>query len=373
MINKFIILCSLVLLSCSTLTSADFRCKQEGVVAPNWTCNPTYKGMYTGIGVSSKDDVILRSKEATLLAREEVIQKLIQKKLKLKPEFKADIKVLKSWISKTGTLYLMSGIPKNYFVKQSNIKTYKLSVKIPDNSTIETMCKNKKTKKIVSRNDTETLALEESKCYITVEKKGYKKYFKKVILDKDTVINVILIPLKSNVKVVLKENKTKEVKSKKQITQMFLLKIRARHNPKIEILNIKQKYHNIILLKKGEYKIKISKLGYKSFLETIDLNKDIILTVKLEKKNSQSSSRIMSKKIFKEASIKSIKPSLLRKHIGDSVCQRYETSFKIGTVKGHVEKVRDDKIRINVTDPGEGSLYSKGYYWDEYTNWKHCN
>lgn len=68
--NNFIILCSLVLLSCSALTSADFRCKQGGVVAPNWTCNPTYKGMYTEIGVSSKDDVILRSKEAMLLARE---------------------------------------------------------------------------------------------------------------------------------------------------------------------------------------------------------------------------------------------------------------------------------------------------------------
>jgi len=33
---------------------ADFRCKQEGVLAPKWTCVPMVEGAYAGVGISQK-------------------------------------------------------------------------------------------------------------------------------------------------------------------------------------------------------------------------------------------------------------------------------------------------------------------------------
>ena len=33
---------------------ADFRCKQEGVLAPKWTCVPMVEGAYAGVGTSPK-------------------------------------------------------------------------------------------------------------------------------------------------------------------------------------------------------------------------------------------------------------------------------------------------------------------------------
>jgi len=33
---------------------ADFRCKQENVLAPKWTCNPMVEGAYAGLGVAPK-------------------------------------------------------------------------------------------------------------------------------------------------------------------------------------------------------------------------------------------------------------------------------------------------------------------------------
>lgn len=33
---------------------ADFRCKQEGVLAPKWTCVPTVEGAYAGVGITPK-------------------------------------------------------------------------------------------------------------------------------------------------------------------------------------------------------------------------------------------------------------------------------------------------------------------------------
>ncbi len=33
---------------------ADFRCKQENVLAPKWTCVPMVEGAYAGLGISSK-------------------------------------------------------------------------------------------------------------------------------------------------------------------------------------------------------------------------------------------------------------------------------------------------------------------------------
>ncbi|WP_428737531.1 LPP20 family lipoprotein [Sulfurimonas sp.] len=34
--------------------SADFQCKQENVLAPNWTCIPDVPGYYAGVGVAEK-------------------------------------------------------------------------------------------------------------------------------------------------------------------------------------------------------------------------------------------------------------------------------------------------------------------------------
>lgn len=35
-------------------TSADFRCKQENVLAPSWTCIPKAEGAYAGLGIAEK-------------------------------------------------------------------------------------------------------------------------------------------------------------------------------------------------------------------------------------------------------------------------------------------------------------------------------
>ncbi len=212
--NKIIIICSLLFLSYTTLLGADFKCKQEGVVAPKWTCNPFYEGMYTAIGVSSATNIKTQIKEVKKIAKDNIMRSLAEKKLRLKAGYKADIKHIKSWRSPSMTLYTLFAIPKDYFVKQSSVKTYKLSVNIPDNSSIQTLCKNKKTKKIVSRKDNKPLVLEESKCYIIVKKKGYKKYLKKVILNKDTIVKVVLTPLNNNKKIVRKEKKKEPVKKK---------------------------------------------------------------------------------------------------------------------------------------------------------------
>jgi len=180
MIKKFIILCSIVVVSYAALNKPDFMCKQEGVVAPEWTCNPYRKGMYTAIGVSSAKDIKQQLKEVKTIARDKIINTLLKKKLQLKSGFKGDFKTPKFWKSPSQTLYSLSTIPKDYFVKQSSITTYKLSVKIPDNASIRILCKSKNTKKKVSSKDDRTLVLEESKCYIKVTKKGYEKRLRKI-------------------------------------------------------------------------------------------------------------------------------------------------------------------------------------------------
>jgi len=274
MIKKFIILCSLVVLSYAALNEPDFRCRQDGVLAPEWTCNPYYEGMYTGIGVSSAKNIKQQIKEVEKIARDKIVNTLLKKKLRLKSGRKADIKTIKSWTSPSKTLYSLYAIPKDYFVKQSSIKTYKLSVKIPDNSSIQTMCKNKKTRKIVSRKDNKTLVLEESKCYITVKKKGYEKYLKKVILNKDTVVKVTLKPLKMNKQVVKKNTKqiispkvAKKVVVKKKIKQVKKTKKKIENNSKDYI------YNNPDL---WEYKF-ITGLSFKSVAQNFYGDKNIKL------------------------------------------------------------------------------------------------
>ncbi|MEA2100546.1 MAG: caspase family protein [Campylobacterota bacterium] len=55
-------------------------------------------------------------------------------------------------------------------------------------------------------------------------------------------------------------------------------------NAKVQIMNIKDKYYDGIQLKKGKYKIKVSKNGYISRNGDIDLKNDLKLTISLDTK-----------------------------------------------------------------------------------------
>ena len=60
-------------------------------------------------------------------------------------------------------------------------------------------------------------------------------------------------------------------------------------NAKVSITNIKAKYYNGIKLKKGTYKIKVSKNAYTTKRGTINLESDTEITVSLDKKVKQTS------------------------------------------------------------------------------------
>jgi len=55
------------------------------------------------------------------------------------------------------------------------------------------------------------------------------------------------------------------------------------YNAKVQIMNIKPKYHDGILLKKGRYDIRVSKRGYKTFRQWITINQDSHYTITLQK------------------------------------------------------------------------------------------
>ena len=71
----------------------------------------------------------------------------------------------------------------------------------------------------------------------------------------------------------------------------YSLKIDATpYNAKVQITNIKPRYYDGIQLKKGHYKIKVSKDGYVTKRGEIDLKGDLVVNIVLEqKKNSQLS------------------------------------------------------------------------------------
>ena len=66
---------------------ADFRCKQEGVVAPQWTCVPAVEGAYAGIGITSKSAAGMNHMRtvATANGRQDLAQQ-IQTQVKAKVE-----------------------------------------------------------------------------------------------------------------------------------------------------------------------------------------------------------------------------------------------------------------------------------------------
>ena len=119
----------------------DFRCKQEGQLAPKWTCNPFAEGAYAGVGIAQKNPagMGMMRREATANGRSDLAQQ-IKSQVKDKVEAftrvigvgdqasvdkvvtsvtkqvaKVDLqgsKPIDSWQSNKGTLYLLVTVPE---------------------------------------------------------------------------------------------------------------------------------------------------------------------------------------------------------------------------------------------------------------------
>ena len=84
---------------------------------------------------------------------------------------------------------------------------------------------------------------------------------------------------KSNNQLFKKPEKTDKRDITKKIKKSFKLVINTPEDVKIEILDEKLRPQKKILLKQGKYKIKITKRGYETYIETINLNKNIEFTI----------------------------------------------------------------------------------------------
>ena len=122
---------------------ADFRCKQNGELAPKWTCNPYLEGSIVAIGVAPKNagnDYGMQRTEAMAEARDALTRQLSVKVSNLFKSYKATTgsstdatfdkansnvtkqlasqtlqgtKPVESWQSKDGTLFLLVGLDTN--------------------------------------------------------------------------------------------------------------------------------------------------------------------------------------------------------------------------------------------------------------------
>ena len=136
----------------------DFRCQQDGQLAPKWTCNPYLEGSITALGIAPKNagnDYGMQRAEAIAEGRDALANQLSVKVSTLFKSFKATTgtgtdgtfdkatsKVSKqlasqtlsgsrgveSWKSNTGTLYVLVGL-SNEPVKQQMEKAVKTSFK----------------------------------------------------------------------------------------------------------------------------------------------------------------------------------------------------------------------------------------------------
>ena len=87
-----------------------------------------------------------------------------------------------------------------------------------------------------------------------------------------------------------KENSTFTFKDKK--SEKYTLTINTNpYNAEVQIVNIMQKYHDGIELKKGNYEIKISKNGYITKDGNIDLKSNLSLNIELKKKNQNNKTK----------------------------------------------------------------------------------
>ncbi len=121
---------------------ADFRCKQENVLAPKWTCVPFVEGAYAGVGIAEKSAAGMGHMRRVAMAngRSDLAQQ-IQTQVKDKVELftrttgvadtetvdkvttavtkqvaKVDLqgsKAVDSWTAPSGNLYLLVTVPES--------------------------------------------------------------------------------------------------------------------------------------------------------------------------------------------------------------------------------------------------------------------
>ena len=136
----------------------DFRCKQDGQLAPEWTCNPYLEGSIVALGVAPKNagnDIGMQRSEAMAEGRDALATQLSVKVSTLFKSYKATTgsgadatfdkanskvskqlasqtlsgsKGVQSWKSNTGTMYILVGL-SNEPVKKQMEKAVKTSFK----------------------------------------------------------------------------------------------------------------------------------------------------------------------------------------------------------------------------------------------------
>jgi len=119
---------------------ADFRCKQDGQLAPEWTCNPYLEGSIAALGVAPKNagnDLGMQRAEAIAEGRDALANQLSVKVSTLFKSYKATTgsgaeatfdkanskvskqlasqtlqgsKGVKTWRDKAGTMYILVGL-----------------------------------------------------------------------------------------------------------------------------------------------------------------------------------------------------------------------------------------------------------------------
>jgi len=120
----------------------DFRCHQENILAPKWTCTPIVEGAYAGVGIAQKSaagmghmrrvamangrsdlaqqiqsqvkDKVETFTRATGVADNETVEKVTMavSKQVAKVDLKGS-KAVESWTAPSGTLYLLVTVPES--------------------------------------------------------------------------------------------------------------------------------------------------------------------------------------------------------------------------------------------------------------------
>ena len=136
----------------------DFRCKQDGQLAPEWTCNPYLEGSIVALGIAQKNagnDQSMQRAEAMAEGRDALANQLSVKVSTMLKSFKATTgsgadatfdkstskvskqlasqtlqgsRGVKTWRSNTGTMYILVGV-SNEPVKKAMESAVKTSFK----------------------------------------------------------------------------------------------------------------------------------------------------------------------------------------------------------------------------------------------------
>ena len=199
---------------------------------------------------------------------------------------KKGYKTFYKWITIDGNVYVTAKLELN--------EKFSLDVRaIPANSKIEILD--------ISQPYYKNMKLEEGDYTIRVSKDGYETFEKTIKLDHHSYVTAKL------------------EKNKK-----FSLDIRATHsNSKIEILGVVESYYKNMKLNEGDYTIKVSKDGYKTFEKTIKLEHNSYVMAKLEL-NEKISLDVKVTPSNAKVRILNIKP-------------KYYDGMKLKTGKYHIE------------------------------------